>query len=355
MMFSVSACKREDPNPPIDEIKLYTKSLYDYMDTFITVQLYTTSTTVFNMHMDHIESVYAKYHELSNNYVELDVNSPYKQNIYTINQQPNQWLEIDHELYELFQRAETYKEITDGYFNIAIGNAVNVWKQLIESYPKESIPKLDYDDAIEVIESMVIPEIAVQLKVEDEKQYVFIHEDARIDLGAIAKGYATNLVIEYLIEEEINYFINAGSSTMAMGINPNRTGGVFNIGLQDPFYGFEDGLKEYYVIAKLREVSLATSGNYIQYALYENQKYHHIVSPFSKMPEHFYHGLSVFAKDPGLADAISTALFCMDEETIELWVEEHQDNLELEIIIYRYDRTPLTYLINTEIQLQIGD
>jgi thiamine biosynthesis lipoprotein len=81
--------------------------------------------------------------------------------------------------------------------------------------------------------------------------------------------------------------------------------------------------------------------------MYEGNRYHHIVSPKTKMPAQFYHTVTIIGQDAALLDALSTALFSMPKNELEEWIADHQTELGLEIITFNQDRTVSEYLVNT--------
>ena len=65
---------------------------------------------------------------------------------------------------------------------------------------------------------------------------------------------------------------------------------------------------------KIGDTSIVTSGDYERFFYSGDTKYHHIIDPDTLMPAHYFTSVSIFAKDSALADALSTALFCMSYE-----------------------------------------
>ena len=59
---------------------------------------------------------------------------------------------------------------------------------------------------------------------------------------------------------------------------------------------------------------MVTSGVYQRCFEYNGRSYHHIIDPDTLMPEDRYLSVTIAAKDSGAADALSTALFCMEPE-----------------------------------------
>lgn len=113
--------------------KMYTFNFYDYMDTYIRVQMMAPSESDANKYHDDIDAIFSMYHDLSTSYEALDEESIYLENIYSLNQNIGQRLEVDQELYDLLVFAEEIKEMTDGYFDISIGKAVDVWKDVMDA------------------------------------------------------------------------------------------------------------------------------------------------------------------------------------------------------------------------------
>jgi thiamine biosynthesis lipoprotein len=178
----------------------------------------------------------------------------------------------------------------------------------------------------------------ISLSIEDNKYYIETSgEDLKLDLGAFSKGYATQRVSDYLEEQGVTYYyISAGSSSLYLGQNSNEERDYFNIGLTCPVC---DVSGSYGTLTHIEHQSVTTSGDYEQYVLYNDQRYHHIVSPMTKMPAHYYHTVTLIADDAGLLDALSTALFSMDEETFDAWMLEHQDAYGLSYVRYNIDKT----------------
>jgi FAD:protein FMN transferase len=341
-LIGLSACQKPET---------YTFSFFEYMDTYISINVMADSENQANEFKSEIESIYQMYHVLSTGYEDLTDDSEYKQNIYTINQQNNIKLEIDEPLYDLLFEAERLKDLTDGYFDISLGEVVSIWKTVIldedSGYLFQEIPTNVFESITTQINAIVIEQDVIELTEESGKFYIQVKSThAKLDLGAIAKGYATQRVYEYLREQNVEYFsISAGSSSIALGQNPNREGGVYNVSLANPVR--TTATDRTYGMIYVKDLSVTTSGNYEQYAIYNNLRYHHIISPMTKTPAHYYHTLTVLGDDAGVLDAISTALFSMAPEIMNAWLLEHQAEYQFEIIRYKYDGTITTNLTST--------
>jgi len=389
----LSACKNDidDPDKTVDPNKdVYSFVLLDYMFTSVRVNIITESREKSLEMREEIRKTFDMYHQLTTSYEELEVDSPYLQNIYSINEQKNERLEIDKELYDLLLLSEQIKELTNGYFDIAIGKIVDHWKNLIipeepafvgdmvyliefDEYKevlevnqtsgrikvagytqtihpsdyKKDITKYAFDLTVDYVDSIDTSNFNVLLSAEDGKYYVQMSgEDIKLDLGAISKGYAAQKAAEYLSEQNITYFsISAGSSSLVLGQNANRDENVYWVSLTNPVA--TTTTSDSYGIIHVKDTSVTTSGNYEQYIMYEGNRYHHIISPKTKMPAQFYHTVTIIGQDAALLDALSTALFSMPKIELEQWIAEHQTELGLEIITFNQDRTVSEYLVNT--------
>ncbi|MDO9629203.1 MAG: FAD:protein FMN transferase [Acholeplasmataceae bacterium] len=341
LIMLLSSCKKEG--------SMYS-AVYFQMDSEIRITYMANSQEQANEYKARMGEIYAMYHSLSDNYSPLGENSPYLENIYTINMKINQDVEIDYELYQILEESIYYKELTDGFFDISIGKIVKLWKDVIldpvvrgDEY---QIPQSLFESVQESIAAIEVHENPYTLTEVSGKYYVRInHSDVQLDLGAIAKGYATEIVKNYLIENDVVYFaINAGSSTISVGKNnnPERKNKQWNVELIDPLVN-----NSYFGLIELRDQSIATSGNNVQYATYNNLRYHHIVSPQTKYSMHYYHSLTMIGNDAGLLDAISTAFFSMSPTAISSWLDAHQEELGIEVILYNYDGTITTHLLET--------
>ena len=137
-----------------------------------------------------------------------------------------------------------------------------------------------------------------------------------LDVGAIAKGYATEQVAAYMESQQITgYLLNVGGNVRCVG--SRYDGSDWRVGVENPLA--EDGNRPYLEVLNINDISLVTSGNYQRYYEVDGVTYHHIIDSDTLMPATDFVSVSVLCKDSGLADTLSTALFVMSfKEGIEL-------------------------------------
>ena len=136
-----------------------------------------------------------------------------------------------------------------------------------------------------------------------------------LDVGAIAKGYATEQVALAAVGRgEDHLLLSVGGNVRAIGYRNDKKE-PWRAGIENP----DDSAENYLAILNINDKSVVTSGIYERYYEVEGKQYHHIIDPETLFPENRYLSVSVVTHDSGLADVLSTALFNMSiEDGLEL-------------------------------------
>ncbi len=327
-----------------------TRHVFESMDTTISVEIYGAKKELF----EEVEDVFVYYSQLSTKHRRNEVSESHKyynlENIFTINANAGvSPVEVKEELIELVEFGLELYELSDGYFNIGVGHLVDLWKDVITGYM--FFTEDAYDN--KVIEAQQIGEIDLnKVIINRENKTIYLEDDSvQLDLGALSKGYALQKAVDLIESKGIKkYRINAGSSSIAYGLHPENRGYI--IGIKDAFNKYENG---YFIKFETKNNSLSTSGNSEQFlnVLDKNNKpiqskmIHHIISPFTFKPENFYHSVTLIGKDAGLLDALSTAIFLMDQEKAITFLNTH----ELDYVFYMTDYSVLTNLKEDEFEI----
>lgn len=133
---------------------------------------------------------------------------------------------------------------------------------------------------------------------------VILNNGAAIDLGGIAKGYASGRAAQVLKDNGISSaLISFGSAIEAVGTKPD--GSKWTIGITNP-----QNPEEYIITLDISDTCVATSGSYERVFEENGKRYHHIIDPSTGYPaDNGLASVSVIGGDPTRADALSTALF----------------------------------------------
>lgn len=184
---------------------------------------------------------------------------------------------------------------TGGKLNIALGALTALWHECRETGVLPDDAALAAAAAHCSIEDVVLQGGTLYLA----------DPQMRLDVGAIAKGYAAGRAMETARAHGlVDAALNIGGNTVASGKKPN---GAWRVGVRDPAGGILTGVS-------VSDVSVVTSGDYERYVEIDGTRYHHIIDPVTHYPAAAYRAVTVVCADATAADALSTALFLMSVE-----------------------------------------
>ncbi len=283
----------------------YSAYSMDYFDTVITIVGYEHTEEEFDKVADEILSQFAEYHRLYSIYHRFDG----LENLCTVNDLfdgEHRTVTVDKRIIDMLLYAKEMHDLTDGTVNIAMGSVLSLWhsyRELGMDNPDEaSLPPMESLDAAAAhtdISNLVIDE--------ENLTVTLIDPHMKLDVGAIAKGYATECVARSLEERGITgYILNVGGNVRSVGSKPNGT--PWTVGVENPTG------EDYLAYLQVNGESVVTSGSYQRYYYVDGKRYHHIIHPDTLMPAEGFLSVSVICSDSGLGDALSTALFCLSKE-----------------------------------------
>ena len=230
-----------------------------------------------------------------------------------LNQRPlGEWITVSEELYLLLKSSDEIYKQTDGYFDPGIGRLIDLWG-FGASGGRTELPK------IEEIERAFKDSSIKYLVIEDGR--VKKLRDIKINLSAIAKGYAVDEVARLIKTSGVeNFFVEIGGEIVASGTNK---GDDWVIGVERP-----DNKSP--IPVKLKNTSIATSGNYRNFFIWEGKKYMHIFNPESGFPaNNDLASVSVIHPQSALSDAYATAMMAMGSGKAKMLA----DKLKLSVLL----------------------
>lgn len=290
-----------------NSLKQFNKKIF-YMDTYIYINLYTKDEKTANNMLKEAEKIYQHYHQIANRFEEFDN----IHNLYYIknNTSKEDYITIDKDLYEMLKIGKKWYQKSNRLIDISLGNVIDVWKKYRNQetgVPSEKELKEAHTDSID------------DIILKDNNRIKNNH--VNIDLGAIAKGYATDKVAEYFKENNMNkYLINAGGNVL---VGEHYDNGKYKIGIEDPTHS--NGA--IYTKVQANNKAVVTSGGYERFYEYKGKKYHHVINPNTLFPSDDKMSVTVIGNNSTEADILSTMLFLMDIEEGKKYVDT-SDNLE---------------------------
>ena len=273
------------------------QSVQPHMGTLFSIKLYTSSAA-------RAESAFRKAHA---RIAELDaLLSDYRADS-ELNQLPRQAgrpVKVSPDLYTILAASQRLAEETDGAFDITLGPAIRLWREARRDHR--------------------LPDPAALREAASHIGYRKLHLDAvhgtvtlddpgmRLDLGAIAKGYAADAALAVLADLGIRRALVAASGDLAFGDPPPGQRG-WRIGLDSPA-----------AVLTLAHAAVSTSGDAEQHVEIEGRRYSHIIDPATLMGLTRPITVTVRARRGIDADSLATALSVLGGERGLALIEGHR-------------------------------
>lgn len=299
IFMALTACMDKKP-------KQYRYEFFDTFDTIVQVIGYSESEKEFSNYAKYTHDRFSKLHKL------FDIYNDYEgvNNLKTINDNAGiTAVEVDNSLIDLIEFCiDTNQNISDKV-NIAMGPVLKIWHEYrtegMLNPENAKLPPMD-----ELQKAKLLTNIQ-DIIIDKANNTVFLKKKGMsLDVGAVAKGYATQLVTKELQDKGFTSFIiSGGGNIKAVGTPKDPTKKLWGIGLQNPFYFDDNSLKNLIDTAFVSDTSVVTSGDYQRFYTVDGKKYHHLIDPNTLMPQNIYSAVTVMTEISTLADFLSTVLF----------------------------------------------
>jgi len=225
-------------------------------------------------------------------------------------------LKVSPEAFYIIKKAVWFWQVSDGAFDITVAPLADLWGFTDKKY------KLPKDQKIRNVLNLIGSD---KIILQDKDNVVkFRIPGIKIDLGAIAKGYAVDCAVKKLKEAGINScLINAGGQIYCLGDN---FGTPWKVAIKNPrgrtFMGY----------LKLKDKAVATSGDYEQWFFKNNKRYSHIFNPKTGYPaDSGIVSVTVIAQDGLTSDALATAILVLGKARGKAITKKFPD-IEVKII-----------------------
>lgn len=290
-----------------NQTQRFSATTLEYFDTVCMIYGYEKDQAAFDKVADEVFAKLEYYHKLFDIYREYDgITNAATLNHYAGN---GAFFEVDKPLYDLLALGKEMYQKTNGTVNIAMGSVLSIWHNYREA-------GIDYPDVAAIPTEAELAAASMHTSIEalelqpNGSLARLADPDASLDFGALAKGYAADLMIAYLREKgyESGYAISLGGNVATLGTKGD--GKAFTAGIENPL-----DTANFVARLSLTNASLVTSGSYQRYYTVAGKTYHHIIDPETLYPaDKGYVSVSVYCESSALADALSTALFILDKD-----------------------------------------
>lgn len=318
-------------------------TFFDTFDTVVTLTYFAPDEETFQKYLTYTHDEFLRLHKLYDNYHEYEGLT----SVMTVNRLAGQGpVEVDPDLFDILEFSLDHYEASLGKVNIALGPVLSLWHEAREAAGTHEGPG-DEDQVPTSGKEARLPDPAALEEANRHTDLAKLHLDkaARtvafddpkmaLDLGAVAKGYATEKVARGLEAMGLeNGLLSAGGNVRLFGYHPQ--GRPWKVGVEDPKTNDRD---QALAAMKMESgSSMVTSGDYQRYFVVDGKRYNHIIDPKTLYPATLYPSVSVVAGDSGLADFLSTTFFlCNKEEAARVLENYKKQGVDLGVIWVDFD------------------
>lgn len=211
---------------------------------------------------------------------------------------------VSKETFDLIEKAVSYCALSSGVFDITIAPVTQAWGVNSDA-PR--VPSQQERDALRALVNYN------DILLDEQTHSVMLRNKGQsIDLGAVAKGEACNIVRDLYLQNKVSAaLLSIGGNTMVTGQKPS--GSDFVIGIRDPRGTQIEVLGK----VRLTDEVLSTSGDYERVFEQDGKRYHHIMDPSTAAPaETDLMSVTAICEDGMYADFLSTWLFLLGRDEV---------------------------------------
>lgn len=237
---------------------------------------------------------------------------------------------VDEHFRKVFEASQKIWQESEGLFDPTVGVLVNAW-----GFGKQKISETDLptDKKIDSLRKYVgFDKVALTEKNLIKKRYTEI----LFDFNAIAQGYTSDVVANYLSARGIkNYIVEIAGEMYLKGKNTVEDKS-WTIGVENPLKPLDD--RDLVATIQFTNQGLATSGNYRKVWTDSNgRKYVHSINPLTgRATQSDVLSATVVAPSTMLADGYATMFMVMGLAKSKAFLEKHPDLAVL--LVYSDDK-----------------
>lgn len=237
---------------------------------------------------------------------------------------------VDEHFRKVFEASQQIWQESEGLFDPTVGVLVNAW-----GFGKQKISEADLptDKKIDSLRKYVgFDKVALTEKNLIKKRYTEI----LFDFNAIAQGYTSDVVANYLSARGIkNYIVEIAGEMYLKGKNTVEDKS-WTIGVENPLKPLDD--RDLVATIQFTNQGLATSGNYRKVWTDSNgRKYVHSINPLTgRATQSDVLSATVVAPSTMLADGYATMFMVMGLAKSKAFLEKHPDLAVL--LVYSDDK-----------------
>jgi len=208
-------------------------------------------------------------------------------------------VKVDKDLFDILQQSIYYSKLTNGAFDITIGPLVDMWRKCAEANSMPTNQQLTDVKKIIGCDKLLLDANNLSVR--------FAVEGMKLDLGAIAKGFAADKAQEIMKKSgATGGLIDLGGQIGCFGTTQDM--GKWTIGVRNPA---KNQNNQIILKLSLTDMAIATSGNYERFYKIGQHKFSHIFNPETETSAEQISSDTIICTSGTQADALSTAVNVM--------------------------------------------
>jgi len=214
----------------------------------------------------------------------------------------DKWITVSRDFLDVLTYAIDLCYQSNGVYDVSIGKLVNIW-----GFGPDTVDNKPTEDELNYLSSQVGCDSII---LDDNNLSIKKVRDVSLDFSSIAKGFAIDKAYDFLVTQKQlkSFFIEIGgeirATTFKYEKQPWKAGIIDPLEQQKIVYAFSS--------SDFNSFALATSGDYRNVRVFENQKLSHTIDTISGVPSNYSQkSVSVIAENAMMADALATALNAM--------------------------------------------
>ncbi len=217
-------------------------------------------------------------------------------------------VEVSQDFFIVLKTALDFARLTGGAFDPTVGPLIKLW-----GFGKE--PRVPSQEEIEAAQKLVGWQCVILEGFTDQEAAAptvrFTKSGVRLDLGAIAKGYAADCLVDILREQGVQRAsISLGGNVYVYG--KKRDGSLWSVAIRNPEKPGQNSF-----MLKTQDATVVTSGAYERFFEQDGKIYGHIFDPATGFPaDSGLASVTIVSKTSMIADALSTSLFVLGMKKI---------------------------------------
>ncbi|WP_137626167.1 FAD:protein FMN transferase [Lactiplantibacillus pingfangensis] len=222
-------------------------------------------------------------------------------------------VQVSATAFSLIQDALHYSKRHRDSFNVLIGPLVKLWRI---GFGGDQVPS-----SAEIQRRLRLMDYS-QVVLDAPTQTVYLKQvGMQLDLGAIAKGYFADQLIQQFQQAGVtSAIVNLGGNVKLLGPNPLTTDGRWEVGVQAP-----QAIRGIPVLqVQMPARTVVTSGIFERYFKVGTQMYHHILDPQTGFPvQNQVDQVTIITEQSELAEVLATVCYFKGPQAGAALIEQY--------------------------------